>query len=55
MYILPCGTNQKNVLEKKIENLTFEVSDPSTHFLKKFLPIRDQTFMTSTWREGERS
>ena len=45
----------KKTLEKKIENLTFEVSDPSTHFLKKLFPIRDQTFMTSTWREGERS
>ena len=32
MYTLYCGTNQKNVAQKEIKDLTFEVSDPYTHF-----------------------
>ena len=50
-HILFYGTNKKNVLQKEIEDLTFEVSDLSTHFFKKSFPIRDQTFMTSTQRK----
>ena len=30
MYILFCGTNQENMFQKEIKDLTFEVSDPST-------------------------
>ena len=52
MYILLCGTNQKNVLQKEIKDLIFEILDPSSHLLKKFFPIRDQIFMTSTQRGG---
>ena len=42
MYILFCGANKKkNVLQEEIKDLTFKVSNPSTHFLKKFFPIKD--------------
>ena len=32
MCILFCGTNKKNVLQKELKNLTFEVSNLSTVF-----------------------
>ena len=38
---------------KKKKDLNFEESDPSTHFLKKIFPIRDETFMFSQRGEGE--
>ena len=36
MYTLYCGINQKNVLQKEIKDLTFEVSGPSIHFYDFF-------------------
>ena len=37
MYILFCGANQKNVPEKNIKDVTFEVSNSSTHFFKEII------------------
>ena len=51
MYISFCETNKKNVLQREIKDLAFEVSDPSTHFLK-FFPTRDPIYMLSTRRRG---
>ena len=53
VYLI-CRTNKKNVLQKEIKNLTFEVSSLSIH-LFYFFPIRYQTFMTSTQRGMGRS
>ena len=52
MYISFCETNKKNVLQKVIKDLPYEVSDPFPQFFKNFFPVRDQTFMTSTRRRG---
>ena len=55
MYIFFCGTNQKNVLQKEIKDLTFEVSNLSIifFFFFKLFPMRDKTFMTPTQKGGE--
>ena len=37
MYILFCGTNQKNVLQKEIKDSNFEVSDPSIYTISVVL------------------
>ena len=43
----------KKCFTEKKKDLNFEDSDPSTHFLKKIFPIRDETFMFSQREEGE--
>ena len=53
MYILLCGTNQNNVLQNEIKDLTFEVSNLSiTFFVKKIFPMRDQTWHSHRRRWG---